>query len=191
MDRYQTLLARIQKEFPRFCVKVRSKTWLHFIFRFLSFVGRRDLSGFTTTIGSTMYVSDDWEKRSPDDRYSTLRHELVHVRQFYQWPLGRWIWPLNHFLMGLCYLLVLPVFLTMRAKFERAGYTQTMLVQRELQNTPLSDEQMESNARWMVATFTGSGGYFWMWTKRATYNWAMETQRLINKGTIINNQDRV
>ena len=190
MDRYKILFDRLKKDYPRLQVKIRSQTWLGIVFRILSFFTRKDYSNFTTTLGSTLYVEDHWNELSSDRRYAALRHEIMHVRQFHRWPLGRWAWPLNHLIMALAYLLLLPVFWTMRAHFEREGYTQTLLVRCELQGEHFSDLQMEANARWMVEMFCTSA-YLWMWTRRKTYDWAMETQRKINEGTIINDRDRV
>lgn len=189
IDRYQILHGKTRREFPRFNVKLRKESWLHPIFWVLGSLLRKDFSTFTTTIFSTMYAADDWYTRSSDRRYQTMRHELIHVRQFHKFPLGRWAWPLNHLLMGLCYLFVLPVLLTMRAKFEREGYTQTMLVEHELHGT-FSEEKMHDWARWMADTF-GGPTYAWMWTKKKGYEWAMDTMRKINTGKIKNDRDRV
>ena len=35
--------------------------------------------------GTPIYVTADWEARPLAERYATLRHELVHVRQFERW----------------------------------------------------------------------------------------------------------
>jgi hypothetical protein len=189
LDRYQILSTQTKKEFPRFRVKERDKSWLRPVFWLLQKITKQDYDGFTTTIASTMYVGPRWESKTSDEKYKTLRHEKKHIRQAHCWPLGRWAWPVNHLLMGLCYLLVLPVLLTLRSRFEREGYTQTMLVEYEL-NGPFSDSKMESWARWMAETFGGSA-YAWMWTRKKAYVWAMETMRAINAGEIKNDQDRV
>ena len=154
-NRYMILLARTKKEFPRFHVELRRDSWLHPIFWLLSKITRMDYSTFTTTIASGMYTRDDWEDRTPDQKYMTLRHEKVHIKQFHCFPLGRWAWPLNHLIQGLCYLLLLPIILTFRAKFEREGYTQSLLVEYELHG-PMSEAKKERRAQWMAKTFGGS-----------------------------------
>jgi hypothetical protein len=159
------------------------------IFWLLSKITRRDYSGFNTTIFSTMYVGPDWATDSSTSRYKSLRHEMKHIDQFHRWPLGRWAWPVNHLLTSIAYLLILPVLWTLRARFEREGYTQTLLVEYEL-NGPFSDARMEDNARWMADTF-GGAAYLFMWRKSAAYAWAMDTQRKINAGEISNPEDRV
>ena len=189
IDRYAVLSLQVKKRFPRFSVKERNRSWLRPIFWLLGKVTRRDYSSFTTTIFSTMYVGSDWSTDSTTSRYKTLRHELRHIDQFHHWPMGRWAWPVNHLLTALAYLLVLPIIWTLRSKFERDGYTQSLLVEHEL-NGPFSDSRMEENARWLADTFGGSA-YLFMWRKKAAYTWAMETQRKINAGEISNPVDRV
>ena len=189
VDRYRVLAERTKEEFPRFRVKMRRKSWLRPIFWLLSKVTRRSYSTFTTTIFSTMYAADDWDMRTSDRKYRTLRHEKMHIQQFHCWPLGRWAWPVNHLLTAIAYISILPVLLTLRARFEREGYTQTLLAEFELHG-PFSDAIMELRARWLTRTFGGST-YVWMWRRRAAYAWAMETMRKINAGEITNDRDRV
>jgi hypothetical protein len=189
IDRYAVLSLKTKEQYPRFKVKARDKSWLRPIFWLLQKITRQDYSSFTTTIFSTMYVGSDWGSSSTSSKYKTLRHEKKHIEQFHRFPLGRWAWPINHVLMALAYLLVLPVIWTLRAKFEREGYTQTLLVEYELSG-PLTDARMEENARWLANTFGGSA-YLFMWRKRAAYGWAMGVQRQINAGEISNQADRV
>jgi len=189
IDRYQLLYDKTKKEFPRFNVRLRKGTWLGALFWILSKITRTDYSTFSTTVYSTIYARDDWEQRTPDQKYKLLRHEVIHIRQVHRFPFGRWLWPLNHLIYGLFYFLVLPFILTYRSKFEREGYTQTLLVEFELHG-PFSDEKMERYARHMAETFGGSA-YCWMWTKKKAYAWAMETMRKINAGEITNQEDRM
>jgi len=189
INRYEILLARTKKRNPRFNIRERDQSWLRPIFWLIGKITRRDYSSFSTTVFSTLYVGSTFASKSPDSKYRLLRHELVHTEQFFCWPLGRWAWPVNHFLTALLYLLVLPVILTFRAKFERAGYTQTLLVEKELRGV-ITEDRLERNARWLAKTFGGST-YLFMWRRKAAYEWAMETQRKINAGEITNDRDRV
>lgn len=189
INRFELLRRQTLAEFPRFKIRRRSKSWLRPIFWLLEKVTQRRFDSFTTTIGSTMYVGDDWDLASNDSKYGTLRHEKKHIEQFHRWPLGRWAWPVNHVLMAIAYLTVLPAVVTLRARFERAGYTETLLVQFELHGK-LSEERMERNAAWIAEIFGGSA-YLFMWRRKKAYAWAMETQRKINAGEITNRKDRV
>lgn len=189
INRYEILAANTRREFPRFTVKERSKSWLGRIFWLLQKITRQDYGEYTTTIFSTMYVESDWATMTTDEKYKLLRHEKKHIEQFHKWPLGRWAWPINHLIVALCYLFLFPVFWTMRAKFEREGYTQTMLVDYELAGY-LTEAQIERNAAWMAQTFSDSS-YFFMWRRKAAYAWAVETMRKIRAGEITNPTDRV
>jgi hypothetical protein len=190
MTRFDFLLARVVEEFPNFRIVSRNASWLRIPFAVLAFVTRRKYDTFTTTIGSTMYVAENWWARSGDERYRTLRHELIHVRQFHRWPLGR-NWPrLNHVLMAVCYLLLpLPVLWTFRARLEREGYTQTLLVEYELHG-PMSAHTSIRRAEWMAETFGGSA-YAWMWRRKKARLWALDTIARIHQGEITNERDRV
>lgn len=189
IDRFEVLSALVRRRFPRFRVKNRDKTWLGLVFRLLSKVTRQDYSSFTTTIFSTIYVGSDWDLSTSDEKYQTLRHEMIHIEQFHRFPLGPWAWPVNHLLMIVCYTLLLPLVWTFRARFERAGYEQTLLVEHELRG-PVSQSRMEHNARWIAETF-GGAAYFFMWRRQPAYDWAMETQQRIAQGLITNPRDRV
>jgi len=189
MDRYTVLSSQVRAAFPRFRVVRRQDSWLAPVFWLLGKLTGMNYAGFTTTIFSTMYVGSDWDAISSNAKYGTLRHELQHIRQFHRWPLGAWAWPINHGLMTLAYLLLWPVLWTFRAKFERAGYAQTLLVEFELHG-PFSDLRMEENARWLAETFGGSA-YLFMWRRKSAYAWAMNLQRQINAGEFKNAVDRV
>jgi hypothetical protein len=45
------------------------------------------LDRYVTTIGRSIYLTPDWERRPLADRYATLRHEKVHLDQFRRWGL--------------------------------------------------------------------------------------------------------
>lgn len=179
---YDELAKKTKEEYPRFNTRPRDKSWLRIPFGILRIFTGQSYKTFHTTVFSTLYTGPRWEKMTDKEKYKLLRHEREHIRQFHCWPLGRWAWPLNHILMSLCYMLVLPILWTLRAKFEREGYLQTMLTEYELYGE-FDERKMESWARWMAETF-GTGVYAWMWTKKKAYAWAMDTMRKINAGEI-------
>jgi hypothetical protein len=188
-NRYEQLALRVKALYPRFNQRPRDKSWLRPLFWLLGKITRTDYSTFHTTVWSTMYTGPRWEKMNDKARYRLLRHEMKHIKQAHCFPFGRRLWPVNHLLQGICYILILPFFVTFRAKFEREGYTQSLLAEFELYG-PFGEEKMESRARWMANTFGGST-YAWMWTKKKAYEWAMDTMRKINAGEISNKLDRV
>jgi hypothetical protein len=117
------------------------------------------LDSYVTTLWHTVYVTPDWETRALVDRYATLRHELVHVRQFERWGL----------FMGLAYLLLpLPFGLSwFRMRFERAAYEETIRVYFALGGRDAA-EKLRAH---VIRQFT-SGAYGWMWPfPRAVARW--------------------
>src|SRR5688572_32957204 len=48
---------------------------------------RTYLDSYQTTIGRTIYVTADWDERDALERYCTIRHEAVHLRQFRKFSL--------------------------------------------------------------------------------------------------------
>ena len=117
------------------------------------------LDRYVTTLWHTVYVPPDWEARAIEERYATLRHELVHVRQFERWGV----------LMAVAYLLLpLPLGLAwFRMRFEREAYEETLRVWHQLGGRAAC-ERLRPH---VVAQFT-SGSYGWMWPfPRAMERW--------------------
>jgi hypothetical protein len=202
MNKYTKLWALTRAEIPGVRIVLREDsrfmrlvffllTWLVRIFTFGK--GRAEWDGFTTTIWRTLYVPNDFDEWTSYQKYSLLRHELRHLRQFRYWPIRRlgvrgW-WRINAVLMSISYLLLpLPVFFTLRAKFERQGYTETALVRYETYG--FSKDYKQSFIKWMGDTFGGSS-YFFMWRRKAAERWAEKTLGKIERGEIKNLRDAV
>lgn len=192
-NRYELLMVKLQQELPRLrLIRRCDSLFLKILFWPLTKILRRKYDTFSTTIGNTVYVPDDWYSWSDDAKYKLLRHEIMHVRQFNAYPFSciknTNFWWLNAFIVGFLYLLVLPVRWTMRAEFEREGYTQTLLVAHEL--GLLTKENQLEYADWMAEIFGGSC-YAWMWNRNKAYRWALATIIAVQDGRITNAQDRV
>jgi len=182
---YPKLLAAAQREFPNFRVSRRSESkFLGIIFWFLRNVlqMKTDYNVYITTIMNNMWVPDWWfvepdeANRETHDRrqYSILAHELVHVRQFHTWPLGRFFLfrPFNSFLMAFCYVFVLPVFWTMRGRFEREAYETQLLAEKAVGMTDFTAPwvQVRFHAH-LRRQFVGPA-YFFMDTEKSFEAWA-------------------
>jgi hypothetical protein len=114
---------------------------------------RTYLSNYVTTLGHTIYVPDDFEAWHPDHAWQTLRHELVHVRQFER--LG-WVG------MILVYgFFPLPAFFAWgRARLEWEAYRETLRAVAETEGIAAArDPAMHGH---IIARFTGPD-YGWMW----------------------------
>jgi hypothetical protein len=117
------------------------------------------LDHYVTTLWHTVYVTRDWDERAIEDRWATLRHEIVHVHQFERWGL----------LMAIAYLLLpLPLGLAwFRMRCERAAYEETMRAHFELGGRA-AVEKLRAH---IIRQFT-SGAYGWMWPfPRAVARW--------------------
>lgn len=189
MSRYETLLSRFQEEDPAFRVVDRDESWLAPFMRLWARWTKRDsLDGFTTTIGSTMYAGREFlDDDTDEERYRTLRHEIVHARQAASWPLGpseprtlrRYA---NLVLWGAFYLLSRRH----RARWEREGYEQTILCYTE-DHGDVPDTWED----WMVETFTGPT-YARMWPDEAAVRlWFRQTVAAAKAGLLRNDDDFV
>ncbi len=163
MDRYDALVAALRAEIPGFRIVRKHESWIqraiHRVLVIVTFGGMRDyLEGYQTTIRRTVYVTSDWDDRSADERYVTLRHEAVHLRQFRRWTLPG---------MALLYVLLpLPMGLAyFRARLEWEAYAETLRAAAEVWGpaVPRSAAYREH----IVEQFTGPS-YGWMWPFRRT-----------------------
>lgn len=197
--KYEMLLANITDEIKGFkIVKFQDSRFIrtvHFLVKIITlFKFDPGKSRFTTTIGKVMYVPNDWDRAGDKSRYKILRHELVHLRQFRRWPFPFLDLPVlrivNVFLFSFCYLFVaIPGVWSLRAKFEREAYTQSMLSAHELVGG-FSVHQRLDYTEFMGEIF-GGPSYFWMWRRRAAVHWAMQTMLDVELGNITNDRDRI
>lgn len=163
MSRTDALLAEMKVEFPTFRIaKKRSSALqraIHVALAVVTFGGMRGyLDSYQTTIRRTIYVTADWDDRDPLDRYVTLRHEAVHLRQFRRWTLPG---------MAILYVLLpLPMGLAWcRARFEQEAYAESIRAAAEVWG-PDAPRDPAFRAR-IVEQFTGAS-YGWMWPFRAS-----------------------
>ena len=158
VNRYDALARALQREFPRLRIvrkdRSRMQRAIHHALRALTLGRMRAyLAGYQTTIGSTIYVTADWDDRDPDERYVILRHEAVHLRQFRKYTLPG---------MALLYLLVpLPMGLAWcRARLEQEAYAESVRAAAEVWGP--EHPRGEAYRRRVIEQFTGAA-YGWMW----------------------------
>ena len=162
MNRYDALVRDLRAEFPRFRIVRKHDSAMHRAIHQVLRVataGRMTtyLDSFQTTIGSTVYVTRDWDDLHADRRYITLRHEAVHLRQFRALTLPG---------MALLYVLLpLPMGLSwFRAHFEKEAYAESVRAAAEVYGPeyPATPAFRAS----ILEQFTGAS-YGWMWPFRA------------------------
>lgn len=179
---FEELWKDVKKEFPRAKIVRKDKSlFMKIVFSLLFFTGIDYINNFVTTIGCTVYVPPSWDEGGYSEyrKYSVIRHERVHMRQFRLWPFGKYFFWINPLLMGFCYITVFPVFWTLRAKFEREGYTQNMLVSYERTGTIDADYWIKK----LEPIFCGPK-YCWMDTKKSLRKWVRKTVEDIKSGKI-------
>lgn len=117
---------------------------------------REYMTGYQTTIGRSVYVTPDWDERGELDRYITLRHEAVHLRQFRRWTLPG---------MAVAYLLLpLPMGLAwFRARLEQEAYAETIRATAEVWG--VAQARDEGFRERIIRQFLGPS-YGWMWPFR-------------------------
>lgn len=135
------------------------------VLRVVTFGGQRSyLSTYTTTLGNRIYVPECWERLTPGERYLTLRHELVHVRQF-----RRLTWS---GITLLYVLLPLPFgFAAGRAALELEAYRETLRATWQLYGPGAARSPVTLNH--IVERFTGPD-YGWMWLHGPSVRRALE-----------------
>lgn len=167
---YEAYLLELQAEFKQFAVVYkRDSAFCRAVDRCLKIVtfgAQRDfMEGFITTFGSKVYVPESWRTTSALSRYTIMRHEAVHLRQFRRWT---WLG------MGLFYLsLPLPFgFALGRTLIEWAGYRETLVVTWQAQGPELAASRAFED--YLVGRFTGPD-YGWMWI------WGGSIRKLIRR----------
>jgi hypothetical protein len=166
-QRYTRLLEALRAEFPRMRIVKKPDSRLHKVIHHaliaLTFGGMRSyLDGYQTTIGRTIYVTADWEDRDPCDRYCTLRHEAVHLRQFRKFTLPG---------MAFLYLfLPLPLGIAyFRARFEMEAYAESIRACAEVHGRERACSRGYRD--YVLSQFKGPA-YGWMWPfRRALERW--------------------
>ena len=161
MNRYDALVAALRAEIPGFRVVRKDRSRLHRAIHHMLVVVtfgkmRSYLDSFQTTIGRTVYVTADWDRLSPDERYVTLRHEAIHLRQFRRLTLP---------VMAVLYLLIpLPMGLSyFRARFEKEAYAESIRAAAEVWGAAYP--RRASYRKHVIDQFMGPS-YGWMWPFR-------------------------
>ncbi len=158
---YAQFVFLVKTEFPKFTIVPKTESWLMKLIAFLLLVvtfGKQKtfMTGYITTIGTTVYVPDGWNGWAETRKLAVLRHERVHMRQAKKYGL---------FLFAIAYLLLpLPLGLAYcRARFEWEAYEESMRAASEQHGLRLLDDVRYKAS--IVNEFV-TGAYGWMWPFR-------------------------
>jgi len=161
VDRYEALVEALRGEIPGFRVVRKDQSAFHRAIHY-ALIGvtfgqmRSYLDSFQTTIGKTVYVTADWDDWTPDERYVTMRHEAVHLRQFkkYTLPVMAVLYVLLPLPLGLAYF---------RARFEMEAYAETVRAAAEVHGE--AHVRSDEHRKYVIDQFMGPS-YGWMWPFR-------------------------
>jgi hypothetical protein len=161
VNRYDALVETLRAELPGFRIVRKDESPLHKAIHYALYaltLGRMTsyLDSYQTTIGRTVYVTADWDAWDPDERYVTLRHEAVHLRQFRTYSVAG---------MAVLYVLLpLPMGLAwFRTLFEKAAYAESIRAAAEVWGADYP--RQAAYRRRIIEQFTGAS-YGWMWPFR-------------------------
>lgn len=171
------ILVETKIEFPDFeIIEKKDSTLMKVIDVCLKIItlGRMNkfMTGFITTLGQKVYVTDFWKQGSLIGQVEILRHERVHMRQARRY--GR-------FLFSFLYLMVpLPAGIAyFRKKFEQEAYEESMRALHEY----LGEGAFVHHNREAIITQFISANYFWMWPFRKNVEeWYDATTKKIISG---------
>lgn len=159
--KYEETILKIKEEFPnlKICKKEDSRFMklLSFFFFIIS-LGKVNnfLSQYTTAIGSTIYVPNNWVHLSDKYKSIILRHELVHMRQMKKHT--------TVFFLFAYFFLPLPMFFSFcRARFEWEAYEESLKAEYELHGDRHLKKKEYKEA--IIQLFIGRH-YGWMWPFR-------------------------
>lgn len=161
----QAVMGDIRTEFPSFKVVSKADSALmKAIDRFMRIVtfgqATTFMSGFTTTLGKTVYLPTTWDAWSPSAQCAVLRHERVHMRQ-----AKRLSAPLYSFLYALVFL---PLGLSwFRSRFEMEAYEESLKALAEYGEDVAVPGYKEHVVQYFI-----TAKYGWMWPfKGAVERW--------------------
>jgi hypothetical protein len=164
---FEVLRAATAAEFPDFEVISKSKSTLMKLINFLLLVitfGKMNsfMTRFTTTMGTKVYVPDEWHDRPVESRLIVLRHERVHMRQAKKY--GRLLFSLMY--MALPFPVVFAYY---RRKFEQEAYEESLIAMKEYYgNLVLKNPGIRTS---MIEHFT-TAEYYWAWPwKKSIESW--------------------
>ena len=152
---FTSLYLETRQQFPKFKMVSKQNSlfmkFLNVLLKIISFGQLKNFMRFTTTIGYTIYTSENWDHFSEENKIELLRHERIHMYQLHKYG----------FLFFIMYLfLPFPILCAhYRKKFEQEAYEESMRCLMEEKGSKSFTEQFRDR---MIKRFTGSS-YLWCW----------------------------
>lgn len=177
---FQSLIQSAQKHFPKLQIKYKDKSLLMKTIGKILFFNKSFMTGFSTTLGSTVYFpSENYIKLRSVSSSAVFLHELVHVKDaqkisgpifglLYLFPQILALFCLPLFLLSwkialpLLVIFMLPIPAFFRMKFEKKAYEASLYALHHIGLKLSFDPKLERQASRFEAHFKSSKYYF-MW----------------------------
>ncbi len=172
-EKYQNLLSEMKEEFPYFNLVVKKHSKFNQLLKKLTFFNPEMNERYTTTLGPTIAVNNTWNERPAKNRYSTLIHERIHMRQEQKYGLTAYflVFALIPFPTKLAYF---------RKKWEQEAYQVNLYMSwKEGHREKIFGEKY---IKYIMDQFIGQF-YFFMWySKEHILKWMLKTVRNFEGG---------
>lgn len=175
---YENLINEVSVEFPKFKIVKKTNSFFMKIIGFLLFLfsfgkNRSFMDLYTTTIGVTVYVPDNWNRWSDKSRVEILSHERIHMRQATKYgklkfSFGYLFWPF-------------PIlWSSFRTKMEMEAYCESLRIKYEYDPTIFENLKLKE---YIFYQFTGPM-YGWMCRDNNKLEaWWKDCENLIKKSS--------
>ena len=178
---FENLVIESKKHFPDLKIKYKNQSWFMKLIGFLFFFNKSFMTKYTTTIGSTVYFTDESNvKNRPVSSAITLLHELVHINDahkvskplfgfLYLTPqiLSLLLLPLLfvlnwYIILPLMLLFLLPIPSFFRMYYEKKAYITSLYVINTLSIKLNFKPLLASQEKQFLIQFKNASYYF-MW----------------------------
>lgn len=178
---FQDLVTASQQHFPDLKIRYKNTSKFMKLLGFLLFFNKKFMSYYTSTIGSTVYLTNQAIiKTRPVSTSVVLLHELVHIYDSYRYSkilfgflylmpqvLALFLLPLFFFVpwwivLPVILLLLFPLPAFFRMHFEKRAYISSLYVMYQLSQRLKFMPMLRTQRNYFVKQFTGSAYYF-MW----------------------------
>lgn len=205
-DKFQQEL----KRFYVFDVRYKNQSWFMKLLATILFFNKDFMTGYITTIGSTIYFPDEtWVEENEHAAMKVLAHEIVHVDQAERY--GKFLFSVLYlfpqclaalsllailavfwlpFLWCLLFLVFLaPIPAPWRAKFEFEAYTMTLfMTNTQMKLGGFLEDKIEAELAiesvWIEKKQFNGSGYWFMWPFSLKKDFGKKIED-IRKGVIV------
>ena len=184
--KYRKLLKEMKEEFKEFAVVQKKTSQFAHVMGKVAFWNPQLNERYTMTIGPKIYVNFTWDERPIKERYDTMIHERIHMRQFQRWGF------IPYFLMY--FLVPFPIKLAyLRMKWEMDAYEVNIYM--ALKTHGKKHVFGKEFINYILEQFCGPSYAYTWYTPERIIRWLRETVAKIERGELtwdmLTNRDRL